>query len=332
MTATNLSLYRESLLKRYKPATVNRKLYTLKIFLRWADVGFAANSLPPLRNARLSPHKPSCPVWLEPPEQERLQAAVKWGGVARDMAILTLMLNTGLRISELIALHWRDVRLGENEANLIVREAKKGNVREVPLNQSAQDALLSLGYTKNSGSQRLPIFPDRDRLLTRRHIESLITRYCQLAGIEKGTPRIVRHTFCRNLVRDGVTPSALTKIAGFRNVETALRYYEASPDLNPTLLISRSERSFTSKARLRVKVIRRSKGKCERCGETREYSGFLQLHGPLKRSGSGDADAVNCFALCPNCHTDVHLAPSGDEIEAELVRAHEARQRLGSGV
>jgi site-specific recombinase XerD len=319
LTASTLSLYRESLVTRYKPATVNRKLYTLKIFLRWAGVSFApVNRVPLLQNARLSTHEASRPVWLEPSEQKHLQNAVESGGVARDIALVTLMLNTGLRISEVITLRWRDVRISENEANLIVREAKKGRERAVPLNRSAQDALLSVGYTDNSGSNGLPIFPFPDRFVARRHIETLIKRYCQLGGIEKGTPRIVRHTFCRNLARSGVTPSALAKLTGHSNVETALRYYEDLPNLKATL-VPRFINCSTLDSQIRELVLKSSNGTCARCGEGRKYPGFFQVHQPLRTCETKETSALNCVVLCPNCHIDIHLAPNRDEIEAQLV-------------
>jgi len=63
----------------------------------------------------------------------------------------------------------------------------------------------------------------------------------------------------------------------------------------------------------------RAKGSCERpkCGERREYPGFLDVHHIL---GADKRDRVwNCVALCPNCHREAHYAPDHDSLNAELL-------------
>lgn len=71
--------------------------------------------------------------------------------------------------------------------------------------------------------------------------------------------------------------------------------------------------------RVRIAVIQRSTGKCERreCGASRSFKGFLDVHHVL---GVEKSDRVwNCVALCPNCHREAHLSPAADSINEELL-------------
>ncbi len=71
--------------------------------------------------------------------------------------------------------------------------------------------------------------------------------------------------------------------------------------------------------RVRLAVIERAGGKCERsqCGVARNYPGFLDVHHIL---GAEKSDRVwNCVALCPNCHRETHAAPDREAINAALL-------------
>lgn len=69
--------------------------------------------------------------------------------------------------------------------------------------------------------------------------------------------------------------------------------------------------------RVRGVVLERAEGNCERCGATRDYPGFFDVHHIL---GAETSDRVwNCVALCPNCHREAHLSPKRQEINASLL-------------
>lgn len=69
--------------------------------------------------------------------------------------------------------------------------------------------------------------------------------------------------------------------------------------------------------KVRKTVLKVSGGKCERCGDHRDYPGFLDVHHIL---GAENSDRVyNCVALCPNCHREAHASPDRDEINTNLL-------------
>jgi hypothetical protein len=143
--------------------------------------------------------------------------------------MITLVLNTGMRVSELCSLSWSDIRIGKTEAVMIVREARKGYERWVPLNQKAREAFMSLGYQNKAGTHELVFFSETGPV-TRGKIEIAIARYSELAKLRNVTPAVLHATFCRNLAKAGVGPDVLAKLVGHRNnVAKVLCYYEHSP-------------------------------------------------------------------------------------------------------
>ncbi|WP_366946876.1 tyrosine-type recombinase/integrase [Desulfosporosinus nitroreducens] len=74
--------------------------------------------------------------------------------VPRDIALITLMLNTGLRISEVAALDIEDLTIGDRSGSLQVRMGKGGKFRTVPLNSDTRKALCAYLNGRTKG----PIF------------------------------------------------------------------------------------------------------------------------------------------------------------------------------
>lgn len=61
----------------------------------------------------------------------------------RDLALVQLLLQTGMRIGECAALTWGDIRFGEKQGQVLIRRGKGNKARTVPLNTSARTALAS---------------------------------------------------------------------------------------------------------------------------------------------------------------------------------------------
>jgi integrase/recombinase XerC len=159
ITPTDLRAYKRFLVdhRQLKPSSVNRQLATLKSFLTWAArTGLLpAGPLPALPKAL--PRERRGPRWLDRREQYALRRAVERGGRVRDIAMVTLLLNTGLRLQELCALTWRDVQVTARTGVVTVSRGKGGKPRQLPLNAAARRALVALGYEAHAGS-RVPVF------------------------------------------------------------------------------------------------------------------------------------------------------------------------------
>jgi len=229
ITATDLREYKRWLVtqRRLKPNSTNRKLATLRAFLKWADEGVKADTLTPGRVPQPEQQVRPGPRWLDRREQNALLRTVERGHNARDMAIVKLLLNTGLRVQELCDLTWQDVLIGGRKGTLTVRHGKGGKRRQVPLNTDARQVLLDLGYAGHAG-QDIPVFMGQRGPITARGVQFMLARYAAAWPGEGLSPHLLRHTFCKNLVDAGVDLPRVAALAGHETLETTRRYCEPS--------------------------------------------------------------------------------------------------------
>lgn len=231
ITPTDMRQFKRWLVeqRRLKPNTVNRKLATLKSFLTWATRAGLTAGLPvpaPGRawsGPRRVPQEQTGPRWLDRREQNALLRAVERAGRSRDLAVVRLLLNTGLRVQELCALTWKDVALSGRKGLLTVRHGKGDKHRQVPLNHDARAALTALGYPQHAGKEAAVIQGQRGPM-TPRGVQSLLAKYELLAGLDDLSPHVLRHTFCKNLIDAGVGLEQIAALAGHESLETTRRY------------------------------------------------------------------------------------------------------------
>jgi len=225
ITPTDLRAYQRFLSdhRRLTPSSVNRKLATLNSFLAWAarTGRLPAGSLPALPKAL--PRERRGPWWLDRREQYARRRAVERVGRLRDIAIVTLFLNTGLRLHELCALRWRDVQLTARTGVLTVARGKGDKRRQLPLNADARRALMRLGYEAHGGSSA-PVFVGQRGPLTPSGVQRLLRPYAHAAHLEGLSPHRLRHTFCKTLVDAGVGLEKVAALAGHESLETTRRY------------------------------------------------------------------------------------------------------------
>ncbi|PSB00826.1 tyrosine-type recombinase/integrase [Merismopedia glauca] len=229
ITPTDLRDYKHYLSEvlLLKPKTVNRKLSSLKSFLNWA---LCEDLIPEHRIPRVPqpiPEETVGPQWLNRLEQHALVRIVEQGKNQRDITIVQLLLNTGLRVSELCSLMWSDIQITNRKGRLIVRSGKGGKRREIPLNQDARQVLQELGYHQNQGKKDA-IFWGQRGPMTPRGVESMLHKYVVHAELNEVTPHKLRHTFCKNLIDAGVTLEKVAMLAGHENLETTRRYCSPS--------------------------------------------------------------------------------------------------------
>lgn len=244
ITPTDLRDYKHYLTEVLlnKPSTVNRKLSSLKSFLNWAlkEELLRDDRIPhvpqPIKEALLGPQ------WLDRHSQHALLRKVEAGKNQRDITIIKLLLNTGLRVSELCDLMWSDVKITTRKGNLTVRSGKGVKRREIPLNKDARDVLEQFGYKKHQGEQH-PLFFGQRGPMTPRGVENMFRKYVAHTELDSVTPHTLRHSFCKNLIDAGVSLEKVAMLAGHEKLETTRRYcFPSAHDLeNAVELIALSE-------------------------------------------------------------------------------------------
>ncbi|HXT00337.1 MAG TPA: tyrosine-type recombinase/integrase [Elusimicrobiota bacterium] len=143
----------------------------------------------------------------------------------RDRAMMMLMLDSGLRISELLSLEAG--RVDWLNCNAIVM-GKGRKERSVPFSAKTAQALLEYAQSRSNS----PIKSDRlflgktGKPICRSKARKLILRYGRAAGIEgvRLSPHTLRHTFAVLYIRNGGDSFSLQEILGHSSLEMTRRY------------------------------------------------------------------------------------------------------------
>lgn len=149
----------------------------------------------------------------------------------RDRAMLELMYATGLRVSELLSLRFRNVNM---QNGLITVYGKGNKQRSVPVSSFALEFLRKYidGPRKRvKGSKDTDIiFLNRDgKALSRTYFFMQVKRYAEEKGIDFSvSPHTLRHCFATHLLENGASLRAVQEMLGHSNITTTQIYTEVS--------------------------------------------------------------------------------------------------------
>ncbi len=172
----------------------------------------------------------AAPRALSEDEQRSLLRAVERCPSSRDRAIVTVLLYTGLRLSELAALEVTDVAVSARKGVVTVRSGKGDAFREVPLNSVCRDALQEWLADRSHKAARASVdeggvwLSKLGRAMTPRAVDHVIRKIAAEANLEGISAHVLRHTFVTNLVRSGADVVLVAELAGHRRLDTTRRY------------------------------------------------------------------------------------------------------------
>ena len=155
----------------------------------------------------------------------------RWEG-RRDQALLTLAIQAGLRVSELIGLGCGDVVFGTGAH--VCCEGKGRKQRSVPLTAVAQ-AVLSTWLKERGGQSQDPLFCTRTgRRLSRDAIERRLATHtkaaakrCPSLNGKKIHPHVLRHSCAMALLQAGVDTTVIALWLGHADVRSTQAYLHA---------------------------------------------------------------------------------------------------------
>lgn len=177
------------------------------------------------------PALPPVPTRLSRDEVHRLITSVDVHGRngKRDLAIVYLLLHTGMRVGELCALAVGDVILLKKRGTVRIRNDKGRSERIVALNASARTALNDYICSRGSPDAAEPLFVSerrqRIRTVTVRH---LIKRYLSCAGRPKLSVHDLRHHYASELYAESSSLPMVQEALGHSSVVTTARYARAT--------------------------------------------------------------------------------------------------------
>jgi site-specific recombinase XerD len=214
-----------------RPGTVREYFRTLRSFLLFCrEEGLLPPGVEPLRNVR----PPKVPVdQIEPFSEEQVQRLIDGARQSRnperDVAILFVLVDSGIRVGELCGLCVEDAERGTGE----LRVVGKGNKERTALLATRARRVLSryVEFERAGAGSGEPLFvgvggKTPGGPLTPRGVRQILAAAGRAAGIEgvRCSPHTLRHTFAVNYLRGGGNVFELQQLMGHSDLETLSRY------------------------------------------------------------------------------------------------------------
>jgi site-specific recombinase XerD len=163
------------------------------------------------------------------------QAAYQKSTKIRDIAILKLMLGTGIRISECVGLNIGDVDF-DHKSFRVTRKGGKEAILYFPddVKQALEDyMILRKAAVPLAGHERALFLSMQNRRITARAVENLVGKYTKTAvPLKKITPHKLRSTFGTALYRATGDIYLVADVLGHKDVNTTRRHYADMSDEN----------------------------------------------------------------------------------------------------
>jgi integrase/recombinase XerC len=217
---------------RYRAlSSVNRAVATLHVFchfiveMRWHKRNIAKD----LKTYRVG-QRPE-PKQLSSKEIRQLITSVNLNGRNgyRDLAILQLFLQCGLRVGEVSRLSVRDAEIHKTAGRLKVHDEKTRSERTMPLNASARSALQTYLDNRGEVSGSDPLFlSERNKRISTKTVQYLIKRYLCAIGRSDLSVHDLRHHFAMKFYNRVGKLTALQQVLGHRSITTTARYTQCT--------------------------------------------------------------------------------------------------------
>ena len=203
-----------------KPMTVRGRLGLVKAFLRYLiEEGIVRHEV---LSKRISVKVPDAlPKAIAPEDVKALLSVID---NTRNRALVLMLLRTGMRIGELLALRIQDIDLKEQK--VFIHEARKtGAGRVVYFSADAKDALVAWLQQKDPREDVLA-YGKKYESITYAAARTMFLRYLKKADVfHKGyTLHCLRHTFASELLNAGMRLECLQPLLGHTSVEVTRRY------------------------------------------------------------------------------------------------------------
>lgn len=223
----DLDSFRDTLLAdKYTPKSVSRKLNAVKTFFRWminenviSGDPSASVAHPKIENA--------LPKFLSQLEYRALRDVVR--SDTRIAAIIELILQTGLRISEVANLKTAGVKGDSLKVDSYATQPE----RTIPLNKPSQEVLNMYMNIRPKSDSPYVFISKNGKPLAVRNIRASIARYMQRAELPSYSVNDLRTTFIVENLKNGVDLVVLSQVSGHKRLSTTERYLELAQITEP---------------------------------------------------------------------------------------------------
>lgn len=208
-----------------------RKVATIKSFYKYLTNKAKLLEINPVQDLDSPRMKKSLPKYLDLEESLELLDSVDGKNASRDYCILTLFLNCGLRISELVGLNKTDVRVDQ------LRVLGKGNKERILyLNEACQQAISDWMTDRDAltlvDQNALFVTLQNRRRISKAAVHKLVKKHLAAAGLDSSqySSHKLRHTAATLMLQNGVDVRTLQEVLGHEHLNTTQIYTHVDND------------------------------------------------------------------------------------------------------
>ena len=214
-----------SLDKSNKVTSRARKVASLRSFFNYLTTKAKVLEINPAKELESPKLGKRIPKYLNVDESKQLLNAIDGDNKERDFAIITLFLNCGMRLSELIS-----INLSQIKDDKLTVLGKGNKERTIYLNQASKNALneyLRVRPKDNLKDKNALFLSEQRKRISPRTVQYIVKKYIIAAGLdpEKISPHKLRHTAATLMYQYGnVDIRSLQEILGHESVSTTEIY------------------------------------------------------------------------------------------------------------
>ena len=248
-----------SINRRCGPATCARKISTIRIFFKYLTITSKMLKDNPAQNLETTKLNKRLPKYLTLEDSRKLLDNTfedeENKNKERDFAIITLFLNCGLRLSELVGINISDIKFDDLKMTVIGKGNKE---RSIYLNKACVDAINSYlavrpkeGVKKDKKNSDKALFLSSYRQrISKRTVENIVSKELQRAGLDttKYSTHKLRHTAATLMYKYGnVDIRALQELLGHQSISTTEIYTHVDNEQVRTAVESNPLAEFKAK-------------------------------------------------------------------------------------
>jgi integrase/recombinase XerD len=167
--------------------------------------------------------------------EEEIHRMIAFENHPRNKLMLRILYATGVRVSELCRLCWKDCQQREKGGQISVF-AKGGKTNNILIPENLWNDLMVF---KTNALDDSPVFKSRkNHHLSPSQVWRIVRKSARKAGINKlVSPHWCRHAHCSHALDRGANISLVQKTLGHSSINTTSRYINAKPDTSSSLYL-----------------------------------------------------------------------------------------------
>ena len=237
--------------RRNNEATRARRVVAIRRFFSYLSENLGLLPANPMKNLDTPKTKKSLPKYLTLDESKKLLSVISGKNKERDFAIVTLFLNCGMRLSELVSINYNDIK----SDGTIVITGKGNKERTIYLNQACIESITAYMKVRPNDKvkDRALFLSSRYQRINPRTVEMMVNKYIDMAGLGGRGLSVhkLRHTAATLMYQHGnVDVLVLKEILGHENLGTTEIYTHIQSDASKNAVdsnpLANSKPSFKS--------------------------------------------------------------------------------------